>query len=220
MVIDEVVGTGDWFRLVEAQSKVSVSAVARLAIRSFEVAPGYEPLNVTSKQPGPQVMTEAPVVPCPPKLRMLGEAPVPLTLAKATRLLFPALPAGPEGPDGPGEPGGPEVFAAAERSAGWIVPFAIFAFVTALPAIFAVVTALLAIFAAVTALLASFDALTALFLIFGVVTALLLSCEVPTLLAANWLTAATLVPPSATSSAMEATTNAGDGRWSRRNLRR
>ena len=76
-----------------------------------------------------------------------------------------AAPAGPDGPCGPGAPAGPDVLAAAERSAGWIVPFAIFAILTALPAIFAVATALLA----------SFDALTALFLIFGVVTALLLS---------------------------------------------
>ncbi len=81
-------------------------------------------------------------------------------------------PAGPDGPCGPGAPAGPDVLAAAERSAGWIVPFAIFAFVTAL----------LAIFADVTALLASFDALTALFLIFGVVTALFAIFAVVTLL--------------------------------------
>ena len=78
--------------------------------------------------------------------------------------------------------------------------------------------ALLAIFAATTALLAIFEALTALFLIFGVVTALFLSCDVPTLFAASWLTAATLVPPSATSREIEATTIAGDGRCLRRNL--
>ena len=131
---------------------------------------------------------------------------------RAYALLGPAGPVGPAAPGCPGGPGGPDVLAAAERSAGWIVPFAIFAFVTALPAIFAVTTALLAIFAATTALLAIFEALTALFLIFGVVTALLLSCDVPTLFAANWLTAATLVPPSATSSEIEATTIAGDGR--------
>ncbi len=124
--------------------------------------------------------------------------------------LLPRRLPGRTGPAAPGAPAGPDVLAAAERSAGWIVPFAIFA----------VTTALLAIFAATTALLAIFEALTALFLIFGVVTALLLSCDVPTLFAANWLTAATLVPPSATSSATEATTIAGEGRWSRRILRR
>ena len=94
---------------------------------------------------------------------------------RAYALLGPAGPVGPVAPVRPARPGGPDVLAAAERSAGWIVPFAIFAFVTALPAIFAVTTALLAIF----------EALTALFLIFGVVTALLLSCDVPTLFAAN-----------------------------------
>ena len=83
-----------------------------------------------------------------------------------------AAPAGPDGPCGPGAPAGPDVLAAAERSAGWIVAFAIFDELTALPAIFAVATALLA----------SFDALTALFLIFGVVTALFAIFAVVTLL--------------------------------------
>ena len=80
--------------------------------------------------------------------------------------------------------------AAAERSAGWIVPFAIFAFVTAL--------------------LAIFGAVTALFLIF----------DVPTLLLGTLATAAMPVPPSAASSAIDATTRAGEGRWLPRNLRR
>jgi hypothetical protein len=53
---------------------------------------------------------------------------------------------------------------------------------------------------------------TALFRIFAVVTALFLSCAVPTLFRASCETAATLVPPSATSSAREATTIAADGR--------
>jgi hypothetical protein len=38
-------------------------------------------LKVTSKHPVPHLRTLAPVVPCPPKLRMLGDAPVPLTFA-------------------------------------------------------------------------------------------------------------------------------------------
>jgi hypothetical protein len=57
--------------------------------------------------------------------------------------------------------------------------------------------------------------LTALFASFGFVTALFFSCGVPTLFLASWLTAATLVPPSATSSAMHATIIAGDGRRTR-----
>jgi hypothetical protein len=51
-----------------------------------------------------------------------------------------------------------------------------------------------------------------LFLTFADTTALLRSWTVPTLfLGTSWDTAATLVPPSATSSARQATTMAGDG---------
>jgi hypothetical protein len=57
--------------------------------------------------------------------------------------------------------------------------------------------------------------LTALFASFGFVTAAFLSCGVPTLFRASWLTAATLVPPSATRSARHATIIAGDGRRTR-----
>jgi hypothetical protein len=69
-----------------------------------------------------------------------------------------------------------------------------------------------ATFVEFTELFLSFAFVTAAFLIFGVVTALFLSCAVPTLFLATWLTAATPVPPSATSSAIQATTIAGDGR--------
>ena len=71
-------------------------------------------------------------------------------------------------------------------------------------------TALFAIFAEFTALPAIFGAVTALFLIFAV----------PTLLSGTFATAATPVPPSAASSAIDATTIAGEGRWSWRILRR
>jgi hypothetical protein len=54
--------------------------------------------------------------------------------------------------------------------------------------------------------------LTALFRIFGLVTAPLTICGVLTVFRPSWLTAATLVPPSATRSAKHATTMAGDGR--------
>ena len=60
--------------------------------------------------------------------------------------------------------------------------------------------------------LATFAELTALFLIFGFVTALSLSCGVPTLFLASCVAAAMPVPPSATSSARQATTIAGEGR--------
>jgi hypothetical protein len=63
IVIEDVVGTGDAFKLVEAQSKLSVSAVAKLAILSLLVAFGYEPVNVTSKQPVPHEITLELVVP-------------------------------------------------------------------------------------------------------------------------------------------------------------
>jgi hypothetical protein len=53
-----------------------------------------------------------------------------------------------------------------------------------------------------------------LFLSFGFVTAPVLSWAVPTEFGASACTAATLVPVSATSSAMQATTIAGDGRRS------
>ena len=61
-------------------------------------------------------------------------------------------------------------------------------------------------------LFATFAELIALFLIFGFVTALFLSCGVPTLFLASCVAAAMLVPPSATSSARQATTIAGEGR--------
>jgi len=54
--------------------------------------------------------------------------------------------------------------------------------------------------------------LIALLRTFTFVTALFRSCGVPTLFRASWLTAATLVPPSARRSARQATIIAGDGR--------
>jgi hypothetical protein len=63
-----------------------------------------------------------------------------------------------------------------------------------------------------TALFLIFGVVTALVRIFGVVTALSLSCAVPTLFRASCDTAATLVPPRATSRARQATTIAGEGR--------
>ena len=63
-----------------------------------------------------------------------------------------------------------------------------------------------------TAFVAIFAPVTLRFLSFGVVTAAVRSCGVPTEFGASAETAATLVPPSATSSAMHATTMAGDGR--------
>jgi hypothetical protein len=51
-----------------------------------------------------------------------------------------------------------------------------------------------------------------LFLIFGFVTALSLSCGVPTLFLASCVAAAMPVPLNATSSAMQATIMAGEGR--------
>ena len=62
---------------------------------------------------------------------------------------------------------------------------------------------------------ATFEELTALLRIFGFVTAPLTSCGVLTVLRPSWVTAATLVPPSATRSARQATTMAGDGRRNR-----
>ena len=59
---------------------------------------------------------------------------------------------------------------------------------------------------------ATFAELTALLRSFGFVTAPVWSCGAPTLFRASWLTAATLVPPSARSSARQATIIAGDGR--------
>jgi hypothetical protein len=56
------------------------------------------------------------------------------------------------------------------------------------------------------------------FFTFAEMTALLFSWGVPTLNSGTLPTAAMLVPPSATSSAIEATTIAGDGRCARRNL--
>jgi hypothetical protein len=53
---------------------------------------------------------------------------------------------------------------------------------------------------------------TALLASFAFVTAFGLSCAVPTLFLASWLTAAKLVPPSDTRSAIQATIIAGDGR--------
>jgi hypothetical protein len=56
------------------------------------------------------------------------------------------------------------------------------------------------------------------FFTFAEVTALAFSCGVPTLSSGTWLIAATLVPPSAASSATDATIIAGDGRYLRRKL--
>ena len=67
----------------------------------------------------------------------------------------------------------------------------------------------------VTASFPSFALLTALFASFGFVTAFAFSCDVPTLFFGTAVTAATLVPPSATSSARPATTMDGDGRRQR-----
>jgi hypothetical protein len=61
---------------------------------------------------------------------------------------------------------------------------------------------------------ATFADVTTLFLSFAFVTAPFRSWAVPTLFLGSWLTAATLVPPSATPSAMQARTNAGEGRFS------
>jgi hypothetical protein len=66
--------------------------------------------------------------------------------------------------------------------------------------------------APVKELLATFAPLTALALIFGPVTAFFLSCLAPTLFRGSAWIAATLVPPSANASAMQATTIAGEGR--------
>ena len=54
------------------------------------------------------------------------------------------------------------------------------------------------------------------FFTFAEMTAFAFSCGVPTLNSGTLPTAAMLVPPSATSSAIEATTIAGDGRRVRR----
>ena len=63
-----------------------------------------------------------------------------------------------------------------------------------------------------TAFRASFAPVTLRFLILVAVTALALICAVPTEFGARAETAATLVPVSATPSAMHETTIAGDGR--------
>ena len=114
----------------------------------------------------------------------------------------PRGPAGPAGPAGPCGPVGPAGSWPGAKSTRVSELFATFAELTALFAIFGFVTEALLILAATTALLAIFAAVTALFL----------SCGVPTLLFASWLTAATLVPPSETRRAKQATIIAGDGR--------